>query len=518
MSRSMKTVLSEKKGIADVLGLIWVGMAMIVAVGLVVGNYAILSRQASQLQTLGQEVTSRAELYAATLNKNLSAPEIPAMTRTCSTKPSVCTTILSATPSADGQKTVLRIQGDFISGVGQSITRDLTLVSSDVTHVTSVDANGDKSWARSDEGLHYRIWGLASGEPASVDPADVIAPQTGATWLTVTDRAGIDSTGKLWVWGKNNIGQAGIGSAGSAAVAPRKVAGTTNFRSVVTADDRAYAIDSRGDLWVWGKNTKGQLGLGHANQVMVPTKIANARVMSVAVGKDNVFMLGMDGSLSVAGASQTGFPANSGFQPQVLTPGTKYRAVAASSQGAVATIDSAGKLSLYGNSYPFTPLAGGVFTSVALGETAGYAIGTDARVYVWGQGSSGQLGLGSVSSANTPTQLRDVNAVAVSAAKTSAFVIETSGRLFYMGKTPAGTTSGPSLPQVNVPTSLLRESRFRDVAANSGDTSVALLDTASNVYGMGTATPGLWPMNYQGAGDQPIRMPALEGFAAYVRK
>lgn len=513
MIRSIKEVLSEKKGIADALGITMVGMALLVAASLVVVNYAILSKQAAQLQTLSQEITNRAELYASTLNKDLSSPQIPTMARQCSTTPAMCTVILSATPSADGSRTVLRVQGDAVSGIGQSVTKDLTLVSKEVTHVTGIDKNGDNVWARTGEGLQYRIWGLASGEPSTVAPEDMTGPTAGAAWVSVADRAGIDNTGSLWVWGANTIGQAGIGSASTAPVTPRKITGTTSFRSVVTTDDRGYAIDSMGDAWVWGKNDKGQLGLGHANPVMAPTRIAAARMMTFAAGKDNVFMLGMDGGLSVVGASQAGFPANSGFTAQDLNPATRYTSVAASTEGAVAMIDSNGSLSMKGNAYSFTP-GTGKFTSVALGSTAGYAISTSGDLYSWGTGSYGQLGLGAVTSAGTPTQVMPgTKFVAVEGGNTSAFAIDTAGRLYYFGKTPSGSVDGTDLPQTNVPTRLLDESRFRGFAANSGDKAVALLDTAGNVYGMGTAKPGLWPINYMGANDQPIRMPAPEGFA-----
>lgn len=532
MTRSIKEVLSEKKGIADALGIMMVGMAMLVAVGLIVANYAILSAQASQVQTLTREITNRAEEYAGELNIDLVNPAQPNLGTVCMDGESTCTTIISDKLSGDRRTRVLEIAGDAERPVlapapdceegekcnGHTLIRQVTLDSKVVTHVSGVDKDGNNTWTLSDEGLHYSIWELGKGEPAVVDPDDTVAIGTGTTWVSVTERAGIDSNGALWLWGKNTIGQAGIGSAGSTPAAPRKFTGATGFRSVVTADDRGYAIDFKGDAWVWGKNDKGQLGLGHANPVMTPTRISGARMMEFAVGKDNVFMLRMDGTLSVAGASQAGFPANSGFAAQILTPGTKYRAVAASTAGAVATLDSTGKLSLAGHTYPFTPLAGGLFTSVTLGPTTGYAIGNDGRAYVWGQGANGQLGLGATSSAATPTQLPGIDVVAVSAAKTSAFAIDRAGKLYYFGKTPAGTTDR-DLPQVNVPTKLLPESRFRDVSANSGDTTVALLDTASNVYGMGTAkeTPGLWPMTYLGVNDQPIRMPALEGFAARVR-
>jgi hypothetical protein len=516
---STKDVLSSKRGsMAEALGITVIGTVLLVAAGVVVANYAMLSRQTSQLQTLSQEITNRAELYASHLNTDLVDPEVPVMTRECSTTPAMCTAILSATPSADGKQTTLRIQGDTVSRLGQTVTKDVTLVSSEVTHVTALDDVGNKVWALSDEGLRYRVWGVATGKPTTIKPEDLTGPGVGASWVTVDDRAGIDSTGALWTWGANNIGQAGIGSISAEPAKPTKFTGATNFRSVVTADDRGYAIDSTGAPWVWGKNDKGQLGLGHNINVLKPTKIAGTRMMTFAVGKDNVFGITMAGDLAVVGASQAGLPANSGFASQIINPGTKYKAVAASTAGAVAMIDASGKLTMAGNNYPYTPMAGGLFTSVTLGDTTGYAMGNNGRLYVWGDGRFGQLGLGSNALVSTPVELPAINVAAVSAGKTSAFVIDVSGNLAYFGKTPSGYVGGTDLPQVSVPTKLLAESRFRGVAANNGDSRVALLDTKGNVYGMGTAAPGLWKMNYLGPNDQPIRMPVPDGFSTFTWK
>ena len=515
-------VLSSKKGsMSQAIGITMVGLALLTAVGVVIVNYAILSKQASQLQMLSSEISTRAELYAAELNADLVTPHTPltgAATRACSTTPAMCTAVLTATPSADGKQTTLRIQGDTVSGIGQTLTQDVILTASEVTHVTALDDSGNKVWALSDEGLRYRFWGVATGKPSTVKPEDIAGPGVGASWVSIADRAGIDSTGALWTWGKNTIGQAGVGSASTAAVVPKKFAGASSFRSVVTGDDRGYAIDSSGTPWVWGKNDKGQLGLGHSTAVMTPTKVPGARMMTFAIGKDNVFGITMAGDLAVAGASQAGFPANSGFASQILNPGTKYKAVAASTSGAVAMIEASGRLTMAGNTFPYTEMGGGLFTSVTLGDTSGYAMGNDGHLYVWGQGANGQLGLGATTSVAIPTMLPGISVAAASAGKTSAFVIDVSGNLHYFGKTPSGYAGGTDLPQVRVPTKLLAESRFRAVAGNNTDTSVALLDTAGNLYGIGTATPGLWPMNYLGADNTPIRMPVPDGFSSYTWK
>ncbi|MCI4659538.1 DUF7402 domain-containing protein [Cryobacterium zhongshanensis] len=679
MILSIRNVLDSKKGIAEALGITMVGLAMLTGAGMVVTNYAIVSKQASQLQTLSQEMTNRAERYATTLNTDLVNPLVPTVgggSRECSSVPAMCTMILSSTLSADGSQKVLRIQGDTVSGLGQSLTKDLTLVAQTVTHVTAIDAKGNKTWALSGEGLHYNVWALAAGVPTVVSAADMVGPTGGATWVSVTDRAGIDSTGALWVWGKNDIGQAGIGSISAAAVVPKKIVGTTSFRSVVTSDDRGYAIDSAGAAWAWGKNNFGQLGLGTTTNVMTPTKISGLRMMTLSIGDNNVFGITMAGDLVMVGNDQPGLYPSQTLTWQTLKAGTKYKAVSASS-AAVALIDTAGQLTeVERAASTFTPRPG-TYTSVSLGATGGYAIGGSGNLYSWGQGADGQLGLGSgtttpatvpsaqiagsatvtassenpadgqyatkaidgsidgspgdwtrewatvggkagtylnlawssaqtlnkvvlydrpnaddqvtsgtltfsdgstvavpalanngsattvtfsarattnvrftvtavsgstyniglseiqvytapytpasttgpITSAATPTQVMPGTLFAsVSGGKTSAFAVDVSGKLYYFGKTPSGSVGGTDLPSVNVPTQLLTSSNFWGVAANNHDTDVALLDTAGNVYGMGTAAPGLWPMTYSGANNQPIRMPVPDGFSTNTWK
>ncbi|MET0886651.1 MAG: hypothetical protein ABWX92_09395, partial [Mycetocola sp.] len=388
MNLSVKDVLHSKKGIAEALGFMLIGLSLLVAVGVLVANYAILSKSASELQTLSQEINNRAEKYAAALNADLLNPSLPSLAlEPVDLHSDIQTRILpeplsTLTPTSDG-KIVLVIQGDTVSGLGQTLTKKVTLVSSEVTHVTALDENGRKVWGLSDEGLRYKVWGLASGKPTEVKAEDLAGPGIGASWVSVDDRAGIDSTGALWVWGKNNIGQAGIGSISATPVTPQKIAaGTTQFRSVVTGDDRAYAIDSTGAPWVWGKNNLGQLGLGHSNAVMTPTRITGTRMMSFAIGKDNVFGITTAGDIAISGAAQPGLTVTPTNTLWKFDTSKTYRAVAASTAGAVALIEATtGKLTVTGSAYSFTPMAGGNFTDVSLGDTAGYAIGGTGKLY-----------------------------------------------------------------------------------------------------------------------------------------
>lgn len=518
MTNTAFDVLRSKKGIAEALGLVAIGATIVLAAGSLVANYAVLSKQASYMSLAEQAITNRAELYVSELNADLLNPRTPSLDRSCSSLTAICTQILSVTPAPGGEKSVLRIQSDAAAAFGDTITKDVTLVSSNVTHVTDIDPEGNNVWALTDEGLRYRAWGLASGKPKAVSDEDLAKPTTGTTWMQVDDRAGIDSTGALWVWGANDIGQAGTGVVTATPIKPTKVSPAgVSFRSVVTAENRSYAIDSTGTGWAWGKNDKGQLGLGHTNVVTKPTKIPTLRAMSFTIGKDNVIALTMGGDVRVAGAAQAGYSDAAGSSFRALDASAEYTAASASATtGRLALIRADGVLVVNGST-SVSP-SSVKFTTVSSGADASYAISTDGSLYSWGTGTSGQLGLGATTSATVATKIpMSTKFSSVQGGSTSALAIDVTGTLHYMGKTPAGHV-GKNLPQVNTPTKLLPELRFRQIAGNSADTSAALLDTAGQLYGMGTTTKGLWPMNYLAAGDQPIRMPVPDGFSSKTWK
>lgn len=510
MNMSIRRILRDKKGIAEALGVTIIVMTLLVAVGGVVANYAILSKQAGALSSLSVEVTNRAAAYASALNADLGTPQVPSTARECSTTTQVCTQIVNVTTGAD--QVTLRVQADAVYAFGTAVTQDVTLYATEVTHVTGMDADGGYVWGRTGDGPRFRVWGLSDGEPVEVSD-DALDPTAGNRWVTVDDRAGIDSTGALWVWGKNNIGQAGVGSTSTTPVAPKKVG--SNFRYVVTDDDRGYAIDRDGRLWVWGKNNAGQLGLGHTTNVTSPTKVsalASVRFVDVAIGKNNAIALTSDGLLRVAGAAQAGFSDTSGTSWRQLTPGTRYTDIAASaSDGTLALITTAGAIVQNGATLP-SP-SGVKFTTVAKGGTAGYAIAMNGDLYSWGQGAAGQLGQGGVTSSTAVVKVTGApRVIDVEGSKTGALAVTATGQLYY-----AGTIQLPYVGAGNVKSSstfvkLLNGSVYRGVAGNAGDESFAVLDQDGNLLSVGAGTPGLWPITWEGGNDQLIRMPTPAGF------
>ncbi|MEO8551037.1 MAG: hypothetical protein ABI678_13720, partial [Kofleriaceae bacterium] len=99
--------------------------------------------------------------------------------------------------------------------------------------------------------------------------------------------------GFVYCWGDNSNGQLGNGSIGGTHALPGIVIGVTGAVKVSVASDHACALGTRYShgsnsygIYCWGKNDKGQLGDGTANDRLVaaPAMTVDHRALGVSVG------------------------------------------------------------------------------------------------------------------------------------------------------------------------------------------------------------------------------------------
>lgn len=123
---------------------------------------------------------------------------------------------------------------------------------------------------------------------------------------TITTAAGhsaaITAEGELWAWGNNENGQLGVGTHNQHP-APVWIIG--NVISVHAADDRTMAIDADGGLWAWGNNENGRLGNGTTTNHQSPVWIMG-NVAIVTTVEASTFAITNDGSLWAWGANENG--------------------------------------------------------------------------------------------------------------------------------------------------------------------------------------------------------------------
>lgn len=95
----------------------------------------------------------------------------------------------------------------------------------------------------------------------------------------------LDAQGQVWSWGANAAGQLGLGDMAQRGVAQR-VALPQAAVAVAAGATHSLALDDRGRLWGWGSNHHGQLDAGlQAPFSLRPTRIAlPLRAASLAAG------------------------------------------------------------------------------------------------------------------------------------------------------------------------------------------------------------------------------------------
>ncbi len=113
----------------------------------------------------------------------------------------------------------------------------------------------------------------------------------------------VQRDGSVWAVGQNDVGQLGDGSK-TTRPAPVKIAenGTKVFSSLGRT---SFLLDSGDNLYGFGDNSYGQLGLGHKNDVVEPTFITD-KVKTVAPGRNHTVILKHDGSVWTSGDNGQG--------------------------------------------------------------------------------------------------------------------------------------------------------------------------------------------------------------------
>ena len=84
------------------------------------------------------------------------------------------------------------------------------------------------------------------------------------------------SSGQLWTWGKNSYGELGLGDT-TARSEPTQVGSLTDWEKgpVGGPEDSGLALKTNDTLWTWGRNNKGQLGLGDTTNRSSPVQVGS---------------------------------------------------------------------------------------------------------------------------------------------------------------------------------------------------------------------------------------------------
>lgn len=235
-------------------------------------------------------------------------------------------------------------------------------------HTVALDEDGTVwTWGRNSYGqLAQPITSpYRNDNPTPVKlPEPVIAIAAGDNHtLAVTE------SGDVWAWGRNAFGQLGVNSGDSST--PVKVSGLSGIVAVAAGAEHSVALQSDGSVWTWGRNTTGQLGNGETTDVnYLPSKVPGlTNIMEIAAGDNHTLALKQDRTTIWAWGSNAYGQLGDGGKEDKL--------------------------------YPIQVQGINGVTSIAAGDNHTIALKDDGTVWEWGRNTSG-----TGTSRSTPIQVK----------------------------------------------------------------------------------------------------------------
>lgn len=323
--------------------------------------------------------------------------------------------------------------------------------------------------------------------------------------------------GTLWVWGRNLWGLLGDGTGAHTEIKhPSRIGTESNWTDVSVGKYFALAKKGNGDLYGWGANDYGQLGLGNNTNVYAPVLIQQ-NVKTFSAGYFHTLIVKNDGTLWGTGYndySGLGVGTSVGWYNTFQQEATKatdwayvngayYNSFAIKTNG---QLYSAGT-NIEGQTGLGTPSSLGatetaVFTrvgtdsnwkAVAGGIYHTLGLKTNGELWAWGHNNNGRLGLGTTGGIQyTPQQIPGTTWSAIGATNEASSALKTDGSLWAWGYNANGKLGIGTVADVNVPTRVGSENNWASIPVRSGENSSAALRTDTSIWSWGW--DGFWQL------------------------
>ncbi|XP_055608814.1 probable E3 ubiquitin-protein ligase HERC4 isoform X2 [Uranotaenia lowii] len=191
----------------------------------------------------------------------------------------------------------------------------------------------------------------------------------------------LTNSGELFAWGANAYGQLGLGYSNEKVPMPTLIKSLAGIpiAFIACGGNHSFAVSKSGAIFGWGKNTFGQLGLNDLNSRQYPTQLKTLRSLGVrfiSCGDDFSVFLTNEGGVFTCGAGTFGQLGHGTCGNEILP-----RMV--------------------------LELMGSKITQVACGRRHTLAfVPSRGKIYAFGLGGVGQLGVGASANFNTPQIVR----------------------------------------------------------------------------------------------------------------
>jgi alpha-tubulin suppressor-like RCC1 family protein len=338
--------------------------------------------------------------------------------------------------------------------------------------------------------------------------------------------AGFIASNKPYMFGRNNVGQLGLGDTTNRPV-PTLVRNITDAVGIACGSDFTCIITSSGTAWAFGRNANGQLGDGTTTDRSSPVAVNGiSTAIGVAAGQGHVLYLLANGSVVGYGSDANGQLGNGTTasnsvnatlayvtMPSPTDPTFKARYIACGSYHSVMVLENGSCYTFGDNTYnqlgvtlassSSTPvIVPGIsnVVSAACGEYHTLLVRYDGEVLSCGRNNSGQCGVGNTSTVTaftsiwTGTELSSKGlSISVDGGTGHSILALDDGTVKVFGTNATGQLGvGPSVASYVTPTTLNGYSAYSVACGkdfsflllkNSAVYSNAIVAFGNNVYG-----------------------------------
>ncbi len=264
--------------------------------------------------------------------------------------------------------------------------------------------------------------------------------------------------GRVFVWGRNNMRQLGLGAAITADQATPVIHPTLNqVTSIAGGAAHSVACVLDGSVYAWGTDVNGEVGDGGStatSPINVPKKIQGIHwVVSVAAGNNHTSVVTEDGVVQSWGLNTNGQIGDNTVttrKTRTLTQNLRLNGpfdvvagdnhvLALQDNGAVWTwgANGSGQTGFPSSSthgLATVPALDGV-VGIAAGGDHSAAIVSDGTIWTWGNNVYGQLGDGTRFAKDVPSPVTGINnAVDIAMGRNVTIALESNGNTWIWGR------------------------------------------------------------------------------------
>ena len=419
------------------------------------------------------------------------------------------------------------------SPVSIARTGSYTSVKTGYSFSLAIDASTGNIWA-----WGYNNYGQLGDSTATNRSSPVIIVRT-ASYSQIS--AGYDhslaidaTTGNIWAWGFNNNGQLGDGTIvnSSSPIAVSKIA---SFSQISAGYQYSLAIDATtGNIWVWGYNNVGQFGDGTTDNKSSPISIARTssyfkisagynHSLAIDSSTGNVWAWGSSG----ANPDNTNYLGKLGNVPTVYSYKSMtfgyYSFILLDSTGTIwtgggNTYGQLGDGTVIGRSSPVLILRSASYSSVTAGAGTAMAIdGSTGNIWAWGYNSSGRLGDNTTQNRSSPVAIARTASYSVLAPlynSNHCLAIDAStGNIWAWGYNNYGQLGINTTTSRSSPVTIVRTASYVAIAAGP-DYSLAIDATTGNIWAWGRNSYGQLGDNTTTTKSSPVAIIRTDSYIA----